>query len=74
MGLTLFELGWAFTRDFGGGGGGGSSPLALLASWAFILSIFVDHDAVEEATSRVNVIIRGFMAVSSHLHSGLPRI
>lgn len=72
IGFTLLELSLAFVRDLVGGGGG-VSLVALLASWAFIVLILVDHDAVEEASSKVMVMIKVFMAVSSQLHSGRSR-
>jgi hypothetical protein len=62
MGLTLLELSWASIRDFGGGGGGGSRSLATLAKVAFIGLIFVDHEAVEEATSKVIVMAKVFIS------------
>ena len=65
MGLTLLELICASVRDFGGGDGGGSRSLAPLATMAFIMLIFVDHDAVEEATSKVSAMTKCFIESSS---------
>jgi hypothetical protein len=64
IGLTLLELSWASIRDFGGEVGGGSRSLAELARVAFTALIFVDHDAEEQAMSKVNVMNRVFISLT----------